>query len=45
MTRALEEMQVEGVKTTVPFHLKLLAHDRFRAGDVNTRFVHDVLGF
>jgi acetyl-CoA carboxylase biotin carboxylase subunit len=45
MTRALAEMQVEGVKTTVPFHLQLLAHERFRAGDVNTRFVHDVLGF
>ena len=45
MTRALGEMQVEGVKTTVPFHLQLLAHDRFRAGDINTRFVHDVLGF
>jgi len=45
MTRALNEMQVEGVKTTVPFHLQLLAHERFRAGDVNTRFVHDVLGF
>jgi len=45
MTRALNEMQVDGVKTTVPFHLQLLAHERFRAGDVNTRFVHDVLGF
>jgi len=45
MMRALSEMQVEGVKTTVPFHLQLLAHERFRAGDVNTRFVHDVLGF
>ena len=45
MTRALGEMQVEGVRTTVPFHLELLAHERFRAGDVNTRFVHDVLGF
>ena len=45
MMRALGEMQVEGVRTTVPFHLELLAHERFRAGDVNTRFVHDVLGF
>ncbi|HSC23131.1 MAG TPA: acetyl-CoA carboxylase biotin carboxylase subunit [Casimicrobiaceae bacterium] len=45
MTRALHEMEVEGVRTTVPFHLELLAHERFRAGDVNTRFVHDVLGF
>jgi acetyl-CoA carboxylase biotin carboxylase subunit len=45
MTRALGEMRVEGIKTTVPFHLQLLAHDQFRAGNVNTRFVHDVLGF
>jgi acetyl-CoA carboxylase, biotin carboxylase subunit len=45
MTRALKEMEVEGVRTTLPFHLELLAHERFRAGDVNTRFVHDVLGF
>ena len=37
--------RVEGVKTTVPFHQQHLAHERFRAGDVNTRFVHDVLGF
>ncbi|MGA8031273.1 MAG: acetyl-CoA carboxylase biotin carboxylase subunit [Casimicrobiaceae bacterium] len=45
MRRALSEMQIEGVKTTVPFHAALLAHERFVAGDVNTRFVHDVLGF
>ena len=45
MTRALNEMVIEGVKTTLPFHLQLLAHERFRAGDVNTRFVHDEMGF
>jgi acetyl-CoA carboxylase biotin carboxylase subunit len=45
MTRALGELRVDGIKTTVPFQLQLLTHERFRAGDVNTRFVHDVLGF
>jgi acetyl-CoA carboxylase biotin carboxylase subunit len=41
MRRALVEMQVEGVPTTIPFHLALLADTRFRAGDVHTRFVED----
>ena len=45
MRRALTEMQIEGVKTTLPFHAQLLAHEQFVAGNVNTRFVHDVLGF
>ena len=45
MQRALGEMRVEGVKTTIAFHRQLLAHEAFRAGRVNTRFVHDVLGY
>ena len=44
MRRALAEIQIDGVKTTIPFHAELLEHERFVAGDVNTRFVHDVLG-
>jgi acetyl-CoA carboxylase biotin carboxylase subunit len=44
MRRALGEMCVEGVKTTLAFHRGLLAHEDFRAGRINTRFVHDVLG-
>jgi acetyl-CoA carboxylase biotin carboxylase subunit len=44
MRRALAELQIEGVKTTAPFHERLLAHERFVGGDVNTRFIHDVLG-
>jgi acetyl-CoA carboxylase biotin carboxylase subunit len=44
MRRALAELQVEGVKTTAPFHASLLEHERFALGDVNTRFIHDVLG-
>ena len=43
MRRALAEMQVEGIKTTIPFHEKLLQHDRFRDGDVHTKFVEDIL--
>jgi acetyl-CoA carboxylase biotin carboxylase subunit len=45
MVRALDETVLEGVATTIPFHLQLLDHPRFRAGSINTRFVHDVLGY
>ena len=45
MQRALGEMRVDGVKTTIPFHRQLIAHDSFRAGRITTRFVHDVLGY
>ena len=43
MRRALSEMRVEGVHTTIPFHIRLLDDARFRAGDVHTRFVEDEL--
>jgi acetyl-CoA carboxylase biotin carboxylase subunit len=41
MTRALEEFEISGrgVKTTIPFHLRILAHPQFRSGDVTTDFV------
>jgi acetyl-CoA carboxylase biotin carboxylase subunit len=42
MRRALEELIVQGVRTTVPFHLKVLAHPAFREGDVDTRFVERI---
>ncbi len=45
MQRALGEMQVEGITTTIPFHRELLQHESFRAGRINTRFVHDILGY
>jgi len=41
MRRALTEMRIEGVPTTAPFHLRLLADERFRRGDVHTRFVEE----
>ncbi|CAM3793700.1 acetyl-CoA carboxylase biotin carboxylase subunit [Alicyclobacillus pomorum] len=41
MLRALTEFRIEGVKTTIPFHIKLLNHEKFRAGDVSTRFLEE----
>ena len=43
MRRALNEMQVDGVTTTIPFHLGLLHHEDFIAGEVHTRFVENKL--
>jgi acetyl-CoA carboxylase biotin carboxylase subunit len=39
MLRALEELRIEGIKTTVPFHKKVLHHADFAAGWVDTKFV------
>lgn len=41
MLRALSEFKIEGVKTTIPFHVKLLQHEKFREGDVSTRFLEE----
>ncbi|MBU8904992.1 acetyl-CoA carboxylase biotin carboxylase subunit [Desertibacillus haloalkaliphilus] len=41
MKRALSEFVVEGVDTTIPFHLRLLEHKDFVAGDFNTKFLED----
>lgn len=45
MKRALEEFVIEGVFTTIPFHLKLMDHEVFKSGDFNTKFLekYDVL--
>lgn len=44
MKRALAEFAVEGVHTTIPFHLKLMDHRRFVEGDFDIKFLeeHDV---
>ena len=39
MKRALEAMVIEGIKTTVPLHLKIMDDPRFRAGDIDTDFM------
>jgi len=45
MKRALSEFVVEGIHTTIPFHLKLLDHETFVEGRFNTKFLelHDVM--
>ncbi|WP_027093767.1 acetyl-CoA carboxylase biotin carboxylase subunit [Cohnella thermotolerans] len=42
--RALGEFMVEGVKTTIPFHLKLLEHPIFNKGTFDIKFLeeHDI---
>ena len=39
MRRALESMVVEGIKTTIPLHLKILNDPDFIAGNFSTRFM------
>ncbi len=39
MSRSLIEYVIEGVKTTIPFHLQLMKDERFRSGDFNTKFL------
>lgn len=40
MLRALEEFVIEGVHTTIPFHIKLLNSPEFRSGiDYDTKFI------
>lgn len=39
MLRALEELRVEGIKTTAPFHREVLQHSTFAEGWVDTKFV------
>ncbi len=39
MQRALDEYIIEGIKTTIPFHQKLMRDEKFRAGDFTTKFM------
>ncbi len=39
MERALSEYVIEGVKTTIPFHLQLMRNEDFRAGNFTTKFI------
>ena len=39
MKRALQEFVIEGVKTTIPFHIKLMDDERFKSGNFTTAFM------
>lgn len=39
MERALSEYVIEGVKTTIPFHMQLMKNEEFRKGNFTTKFI------
>ncbi|WP_299757527.1 acetyl-CoA carboxylase biotin carboxylase subunit [uncultured Pontibacter sp.] len=41
MKRALSEFVIEGIKTTIPFHLKLMDDPGFKAGNFTTKYLED----
>ena len=45
MKRALLEFVIEGVKTTIPFHLKLMDNAVFRSGKFTSKFLETSFDF
>jgi acetyl-CoA carboxylase biotin carboxylase subunit len=43
MKVALNEFKIEGISTTIPFHLKVLSHPQFIRGDVYTTFAQELV--
>ena len=43
MKRALSEFVVEGIKTTIPFHLEMLNTPEFIAGNIHTKWVEQYM--
>ncbi|MCX5705074.1 MAG: acetyl-CoA carboxylase biotin carboxylase subunit [Candidatus Omnitrophica bacterium] len=43
MSRALHEFHISPIKTTVPFHLRLMENPLFLKGDISTHFVQEML--
>ena len=41
MKRALGEFVIEGIKTTIPFHIQLMNHPDYIAGNYTTKFMED----
>jgi acetyl-CoA carboxylase biotin carboxylase subunit len=41
MSRALDEFYIEGIKTTIPFHKKLMEHPDFVSGNYTTKFLEN----
>ncbi|MDD5669766.1 MAG: acetyl-CoA carboxylase biotin carboxylase subunit [Candidatus Omnitrophica bacterium] len=44
MQRALSEFDIGPIKTTIPFHQKVLENPQFLKGDVSTHFIQEMLG-
>ncbi len=43
MRRALSEFYIAPIKTTIPFHLRLMDNPLFKKGDISTHFVQDLM--
>jgi len=43
MRRALEAMVIEGIKTTIPLHLRIMNDPDFQSGNISTRFLESFL--
>ena len=43
MRRALSEFYIAPIKTTIPFHLKVMDNALFKKGDISTHFVQELL--
>ncbi|MEW6621359.1 MAG: acetyl-CoA carboxylase biotin carboxylase subunit [bacterium] len=43
MKRALEECVIEGIKTTIPFHQKVLEQETFKKGEIHTHFLSGMI--
>ncbi|MCZ2355404.1 MAG: acetyl-CoA carboxylase biotin carboxylase subunit [Bacteroidia bacterium] len=41
MSRALDEFVIEGIKTTIPFHQRLMKNEAFKRGDFSTNFIQE----
>jgi acetyl-CoA carboxylase, biotin carboxylase subunit len=41
MQRALDMIVIEGIKTTIPLHRKIMADERFQKGDFSTKFMEE----
>ena len=39
MKRALQEFVIEGIKTTIPFHIRLMDDPTFKSGMFTTKFM------
>jgi len=39
--RALNEFEIEGIRTTIPFHKRILANRKFVEGDIHTHFIEE----
>ncbi|HAJ95132.1 MAG TPA: acetyl-CoA carboxylase biotin carboxylase subunit, partial [Actinobacteria bacterium] len=39
--RALDEFEIEGIRTTIPFHRRILANRKFIEGDIHTHFIKE----